>query len=317
VNERKEVVTDKTEMASLLNNYFCSVFTRESGEIPEAEKLRVGRELSDIEISQRDVARKIEHLEEGKAPGPDNITTSLLKKLKDELVYPLSKLFQDSLDTGQVPSEWKTAKVIPIFKKGTRGDPGNYRPVSLTSAVCKLMESILRDNIVDHLIINHLIKDSQHGFTTGRSCQTNLLEFLDQVTKYLDSGEAVDIVYLDFSKAFDKVPHKGLDKKLEAHGISGRVRAWIQEWLKDRNQWVEVNGARSLLAIVLSGVPQGSILGPILFIIYINNIDDMAKKADILNKFADDTKAGSKVSTPEGVQNLQDCLNGFVEWSKR
>ena len=161
-----------------------------------------------------------------------------------------------SIHLKQVPTDWKHANVTPIFKKGDKSDPGNYRPISLTSQICKVLESILRDNIVNHLSTHTLLLKSQHGFTKGKSCLTNLLSFLKDVTKAIDEGKPLDVIYLDFSKAFDKVPHKRLLHKIESHGKSGNIAAWIGEWLCDRKQQVVLNGKFSRLQYVLSGVPK-------------------------------------------------------------
>jgi len=143
-----------------------------------------------------------------------------------------------SLDEGSVPDDWKSANISPIFKKGNRNIADNYRPVSLTSLICKMFASIIRDAVVRHLEDNSLLRDSQHGFRKGRSCLTNLLTFMDKVTGYLDSGVPVDTVFLDFVKAFDKVPHRRLALKLESHGISGKLLQWIVAWLSNRKQRV-------------------------------------------------------------------------------
>ena len=135
-----------------------------------------------------------------------------------------------------MPEDWRVANVVPLFKKGCREKPGNYRPVSLTSVVGKLLEGILRDRIYRHLERQGLIRDSQHGFVSGKSCLTNLIEFFEGVTKKVDEGSAVDVVYMDFSKAFDKVPHGRLLHKVKSHGIQGEVAKWIQNWLDDRRQ---------------------------------------------------------------------------------
>ena len=182
--------------------------------------------------------------------------------------------------------------VTPIFIKGSKGDPGNYRPVSLTSVCCKMMESIIRDAITEHLDLNKLINASQHGFSKGRSCATNLLEFLDKVTKVVDEGKPLDVIFLDFAKAFDKVPIKRLLKNLYAHGIRGKLLKWIADWLTNRTQRVALNGQFSSWINVLSGVPQGSVLGQLLFLIYINDINKAAESLDIIRKFSDDTKVG-------------------------
>ena len=158
-----------------------------------------------------------------------------------------------------------------------------------------------------------MIKDSQHGFVSGRSCLTNLLVFLEKITQFVDKGYPVDVVYLDFSKAFNWVPHQRLLKKLSAHGIGGRISSWIGTWLNDRKQRVCINGNTSEWTDVKSGVPQGSVLGPTRFIIYINDIDE-GLASDIL-KFADDTKIIKKVATIEEAYTLQEDLHKLYNWS--
>jgi len=217
---------------------------------------------------------------------------------------------------GAVPQGWKIANVTPIFKKGTKLDSGNYRPVSLTSHIGKLIESLIRDTMINHLSQNRLINESQHGFTFRhkKSCLTNLLEYLEYVVNQIDAGDPVDVIYLDFQKAFDKVPHRRLLQKLRAHGITGSIINWIENWLADREQRVVINGIRSRFTAVISGVPQGSILGPLSFIIFINDLDD-GVVSKIL-KFADDTKIVSKVASKDQIKILQSDLHRMFSWSQ-
>ena len=210
-------------------------------------------------------------------------------------------------------SEWKLANITPLFKKGDKSNPGNYRPISLTSVVCKLMESILRDKIVEFLEKNNIIRDSQHGFRNRRSCLTNLLDFLHDIYEMYEEGRAVDIIYLDFQKAFDKVPHRKLLNKVESHGISGHIHRWISDWLCDRKQRVVLNGKFSDWRNVSSGVPQGPVLGPILFLIYINDLDEDVKCK--ISKFAGDTKIANRVIPLSRQQELQNYLNTLGEWA--
>ena len=311
-NEKKEMVSDDQGMTEILNSFFGSVFTREdTANVPAAD------DMEDCKITQKMVREKIRNLKEASAAGPDSIGPRMLKELVNELVPALVIIFKRSLEYGEVPEDWKTANVTPIFKKGAKADPGNYRPVSLTSVCCKLLESILRDKMMDHLLTNDLLKSSQHGFIPGRSCCTNLLEFMEKATAVIDSGKPFDVVFLDFAKAFDKVPRERLLEKLRAHGIRGKTLAWIRNWLSGRKQRVVLNGKYSTWAEVLSGVPQGSVLGPILFLIFINDLDDVALFIDLLRKFADDTKLGQTASTAEERELLQKALDNLYEWSEK
>ena len=229
------------------------------------------------------------------------------------LITPISILLPKSLDEGVVPDDWKIANVCPIFKKGVKSQVSNYRPVSLTSQVSKVIESVLRDAIVSHLKYNELIRDSQHGFRKGRSCLTNLLVFLDKVTGYIDEGY-VDVIYLDFAKAFDKVPHQRLLDKLKRHGIHGKVFNWIEAWLTNRRQRVCIQGKFSTWAAVTSGVPQGSVLGPVLFLIFINDLDKDVGSCVL--KFADDTKIFREISNVRDSATLQRDLELLQKWSQ-
>ena len=160
------------------------------------------------------VKKKIKELKTNSAAGPDGISPLLLQKCSDQLAPVLATIYKKSLNKGEVPEEWKQATVVPIYKKGSKAAPGNYRPVSLTCVSCKIMESLIKDDIMQHLSRNGLVNKTQHGFMKGRSCTTNLLEFLDKVTESADKGERIDIIYLDFAKTFDKVPTERLLKKV-------------------------------------------------------------------------------------------------------
>ena len=320
-NSEGQILREDKEMASLFNGFFSSVFTREdTANVPEPQQMRMDNVLSDIQVTRKKVSDKIRKLRKGAAAGPDMIGATVLQELVDVVSSPLATIMRKSLDKGKVPADWRAANVTPIFKKGSKYSPGNYRPVSLTSVSCKILESIIRDDVTQHLDRNRLIRNSQHGFRRGRSCASNLISFLERTTAAVDKGEAVDIVFLDFAKAFDKVPTKRLLKKVWAHGIRGRVYDWIKAWLEDRVQRVVLNGEASDWAAVLSGVPQGSVLGPLLFLIFINDLDEAGSAAEIIRKFADDTKVAQPIryrngGGGSGQHKLQEALNGLVEWA--
>ena len=306
-------------MAEDLNGYFSSVFTKEDiSSLPVADAKFQGAKsdyLGPLVVTPELVAKKIKAMKDNKSPGVDGIPPKLLMETVEQISIPLARVFNLSLKEGVVPFEWKEANIIPLFKKGSRNKSENYRPVSLTSVICKLLERLIKDHMVDFLVKHKLLNSSQHGFLKARSCLTNMLCFLEEITKWIDVGSPVDIIYLDFQKAFDKVPHQRLLLKLKAHGIGDSITDWIEQWLTDRRQRVVVDGEVSNWKSVLSGVPQGSVLGPILFLIYINDLDDSIT-SNVL-KFADDTKVFRKVNTDGDKQHLQNDLDRLVKWSEK
>ena len=306
-------------MAEDLNSYFSSVFTKEDiSSLPVADAKFQGAKsdcLGPLVVTPELVAKKIKAMKDNKSPGVDGIPPKLLMETVEQISIPLARVFNLSLTEGVVPFEWKEANIIPLFKKGSRNKSENYRPVSLTSVICKLLERLIKDHMVEFLVKHKLLNSSQRGFFKARSCLTNMLCFLEEITKWIDVGSPVDIIYLDFQKAFDKVPHQRLLLKLKAHGIGDSITDWIEQWLTDRRQRVVVDGEVSNWKSVLSGVPQGSVLGPILFLIYINDLDDSIT-SNVL-KFADDTKLFRKVNTDVDKQHLQNDLDRLVKWSEK
>ena len=211
------ITTQGFLIAEELNMHFSSVFTREdtcSLPVPETKfNESEGERLGQLVVTPEVVASKINNMKENKSPGVDGISPKILKESVEQISTPLAHVFNMSLQEGIVPLEWQEANIIPLFKKGSRNKSVNYRPVSLTSVICKLLETIIRDHMMDFLK-HKLINPSQHGFLKARSCLTNLLCFLEEISKWMDDGSRVDVIYLDFQKAFDKVPHQRLILKL-------------------------------------------------------------------------------------------------------
>jgi hypothetical protein len=308
------VVDDKGK-AETLNNYFSSAFTREDKtDIPVMTEscYSEGVTLSEVIITPLAVKNKLKDLDPNKAQGPDLIPSKVLKEVSEELSVPLCLLFNKSLETGILPEDWKTAEVTAIFKKGSKSDPGNYRPVSLTCVTCKVLESLIRDSIVSYFTENNLYAECQHGFRKKRSCVTQLIEVMEDLTKLVDDGQPIDIIYCDFRKAFDAVPHERLLLKLASYGICSSVLSWIRSFLANRTQRVRVGQARSGQAAVLSGIPQGSILGPILFTVFINDLPHEVHS--LVKIFADDTKIYNKASNSSVMQK---DIHQLQEWSNK
>lgn len=306
------------EKADIFNNFFSSVFTREdAANLPQAPSYRLQSCISNIVLTEDEVLKKLSEINVNKSKGPDNIHPKVIYELRNELAAPLTILFNNSLETGVVPSEWKVAKVTPLFKKGDKHQASNYRPISLTSVIGKLLESLVKDKLLTHLEANNLICSNQHGFVPKKSCETNLLESLDLFTNVLDGGGAVDSILLDFAKAFDSVPHRRLLLKAESVGITGTLRSWLESFLSNRTQYVEINGCKSTSAVVVSGVPQGSVLGPLLFVIYINDLP-MGLTNSFTKLFADDANVAKPLaSRTNDIKNreLQADLFRLCDWS--
>ena len=309
-----QVVSDAELKAGVLNTFFASVFTHENADdVPCLPVREVSSSLTDVHISPGVVEQKLSHLKVACAPGPDDLHPRILKEAHRTLSVPLAYLYRRSLDTGCIPRDWALARVVPIHKKGDRQNPTNYRPVSLTAVPCKILESLIRDELLSHLADQDLLSSHQHGFRPRRSCSSQLLEVIDSWTRELEDANPVDVIYLDFQKAFDSVPHLRLLNKLQSYGVSGKLLAWIAAFLTNRKQQVVLDGCHSDWTDVVSGVPQGSVLGPLLFLVYVNDLPDVVH-CDV-KLFADDTKLFTKVQSYSDAARLQSDLESLLRWS--
>ena len=310
---RNNFLTDDPQlMADKFVESFSTVFSRGCPINPSPHQTFHGS-LSDIEITAGDVLTVLSHLDVNSAAGPDEIHPVLLKKCASQLAYPLHVIFCRSLRDGKLPDAWKTSLVTPIFKKGQRYDPLNYRPISVTSVPGKCMERLVCNYLTSYLEDNLLLSHEQFGFRAGRSTQDQLLMTYDFVSDRVDRGHAVDVILFDFSKAFDVVIHNLLIDKLRYLGVQGAILLWITDFLCGRTMRVRVKGHISKPTDVLSGVPQGSILGPVLFLIFINCIASQLKcKYKI---FADDLKIYAPVDhnyialTTSVTQSIQEDID--------
>nr|XP_047127784.1 uncharacterized protein LOC124808631 [Hydra vulgaris] len=263
--ENNEISTDSQVIANQLNRFFNSVFINESlTNMPTCENITEKICPTPL-FNEKDIKKRLLNLNVHKSPGIDRIHPMFLSKCADSLARPLCMIFNQSFLTGTLPTSWLKANITPIFKNGDRLNAGNYRPISLTSVVCKVMESIVKDTIMNHLSKNKLLIPEQHGFIKSKNCVTNLLETLDIITESINCGKCVDVAFLDFSKAFDSVPHSRLLLKLKSFGIVGKLLQWCKAFLANRKQRVVLGLFESEWETVRSGVPQGSLDLDILF----------------------------------------------------
>ena len=307
-------------MGEILSNQYSSVFSKpvytdaEIDEILLDDTSDVSPGLGDIDFNEDDISQAISEFSCNSAAGPDGFPAKLLKECKNSLSHPLFLIWRKSLNRGIVPASCKLASIIPIHKGKSRGLAKNYRPVALTSLIVKTFEKVLRRKLVAFFDEHNFFNNNQHGFRSARSCLSQLLAHFDHVTRLLENGNVVDVIYLDFSKAFDKVDIGITLQKLKTLGINGPLIRWLCSFLTGRSQHVQVNGVKSLPRPVPSGVPQGSVLGPLLFLILIGDIDKDVVNS-FISSFADDTRVGRGVKSPADMRKLQSDLQSVYRWA--
>jgi hypothetical protein len=308
------MATTDPEKAEVLAEFFSSVFVQEpEGEVPQPDGVDITIPFHTELITDEMVEKKLSQLDPSKAQGPDAVHPRVLKELRGTLARPIRIIYESTLRTGRLPTLWKRANISAIFKKGSRREAGNYRPVSLTSVVCKIQEKFVRDWLMTHLRENHILSPQQYGFVSGRSTTIQLLQVMEKWTAILDEGGEIDVLYFDFKKAFDTVAHKRLLSKLQAYGVSETIVRWIQNFLTGRQQRVVVNGKTSGWRPITSGIPQGSVLGPVLFVIYINDLPEAVRSMMFL--FADDAKLYRHIQSQHDRVLMQRDVHGMEDWS--
>lgn len=267
--------------------------------------------LCKLQLSLDEIHKELKLLDSTKGPGPDGIPSIFLKNTCDTLCYPLLIVYNKCLSCGIFPDVWKHANIVPVHKSGSKHDVATYRPISILSAFSKLFERLVHNKLYP-AIRSVLIKE-QHGFVKDRSCISNLLIFTSQLFDSLDNRQQIDAVYTDFQKAFDKIDHTLLLNKIAYNGIRGDLLRWFISYITNRTQKVVVNGFASGSFPVTSGVPQGSILGPLLFILYINDIKDCFQNSKFL-LYADDLKVYKIISNKVDCFNFQQDLDRFSNY---
>ena len=269
-----------------------------------------------IDINDEDILQAIKSTKINSAPGPDSVPAIVLHKCAETLLLPLKTIMRKSLKNSDIPASWKEATITPIYKgKGNKSDPSQYRPISLTSQIIKLLERIMRIYIIQYLESNNLLPESQHGFRPNRCTVSQLLEQYDKILEALAGRHNLDLIMLDYAKAFDKINHSILLFKLKNLGIGGQIGRWIGNFLLNRKQKVSIDGHSSTSSEVISGVPQGTILGPVLFLIYIADIGNNLTSST-MSSYADDSKIHNIVKEIQDALNLQIDVNRLYEWTE-
>ncbi|CAH2098333.1 unnamed protein product [Euphydryas editha] len=306
-----ETASTGDKICDLFSNYFQANFLESSPNsnftYPVTQKMN-NYNIGDIYIDNDELLRLLESVNLNKGAGPDDIPPLIILKCAKSFVTPLSILFRRSLDEGYVPNIWKSAFITPIYKNGDKTNIKNYRPISKLCIFAKIFENIVYRQV--YATIQSWFIPEQHGFLKGRSTTSNLLLTYDYVSSSMDSGAQVDIIYTDFSKAFDRIDHCILLRKIYMAGIHGNLFRWFSSYINNRSQAVALNGYVSAWVSVPSGVPQGSLLGPLLFAIFLNDISSCFHHSLCL-LYADDAKIIKSISSIDDCRLLQEDLNRF------
>ena len=312
--ENNALCTEDTEKVEIFSRQYCKMFTESDNKSPKFEK-KSEKVLQNTKFEAYEICRVLEKLPNKLSTTPDNLPAYFLKRVAVPLAVPLSQIFKESYETGQLPTLWKEAIIVPVFKKGEKSKAENYRPVALTSVICKTMETMIKNHMMSYLFRNKLIAAEQHGFVPGKSTTTQLLECTTEWSVSKEQGHQTDVIYTDYSKAYDKVVQDKLLIKLKSYGITGNTFKWISNFLQGRKQKVKVNQSFSRTEDVKSGIGQGTVLGPHLFQLYVNEIPKLVDGLANCAMFADDLKVWREIKTIEDQKLLQQALDKISMWS--
>ena len=308
-----EAITESLDKANILNEHFKTTFTTEKFDNFPSKPNSPYPSTPHFEITTQGVYNIPIECNPNKSPGPEKLHPYALKATAAEISPMLTHVFQQSLRCGRLPTQWKHAYVTPFYKKGDKTDPKNYRPISLTSVICKTMEHIIVSQLMNYLESNNILTENQFGFREHHSCESQLLVTVNDIAKAINNKLQVDLAVLDFSKAFDKVAHAPLLHKLEYYGVRGTMLEWFGSFLHSRTQQVVVEGHYSTPCDITSGVPQGSVLGPALFLIYINDITTNIHSE--LRLFADNILIYRPILSSSDQTSLQEDLTTLTKWA--
>lgn len=302
----EETALNREQAADLFAKHFESVYSDEDSESSSGAEYNSSNESwNHLPISKATVEEKLSNLNINKAPGPDELPPILFKMCAKALATPLHIIFNKSIESGTFPTQWKLAHVTPIHKEGSTHDVRNYRPISKLSIAAKIFDNIVADELFDQF--KDVIVPQQHGFFKKRSTVTNLIDYTERLQKTIDSMGQTDVIYTDFSKAFDKVSHRKLLEKLHRQGIGGRLLDWFRSYITGRTQRVQIGECLSFTINVSSSVVQGSHLGPLLFSIFINDVSEILHDVNFCI-YADDLKFFKKINSLQDVLVMQENL---------
>lgn len=310
-------ITDPKHKAEEFNSYFASIsnVAEKDLEVPFTNR-RTQYNLSEIITTDEEIYNIMKNLKTNKSTGPDEVNNRILKECASILKTPLRMAFNKFLSNGHFPDIWKVANLTPIPKGGVSNETKDYRPISVTSNIGKILERVVYDHMIEFLLSNNLIFKYQAGFLANNSTETQLIELYHQICSEIDKRHGIQFVFCDYSKAFDKVWHKGLLKKIKSHGIDGNLLHWFESYLVNRKQCVVIESKKSITLETKAGVPQGSVLGPLLFLLYINDIQDVIQTN--LRQFADDASAFKGYQIFEEIlESLVPDLKSMLHWSAK